>query len=65
MTSPWKSGSDTEDDWRERAWNSSLVVLSPDEHVHVRLVRGRFILEQDDVSLTAGLSASDERPVRG
>lgn len=61
----WRSGSEEDDDWRERAWRTSPVVCSLDVDVHVRLDRGRFILEQDDVSPTAEPSESGERRERG
>ena len=61
----WRSGSVEDDDWRERVWQTSPVVCSLDVDVRVRLDRGRFILEQDDASLTEERSDSDERLERG
>jgi hypothetical protein len=61
----WKSGSEEDDDWRERAWQTSPVVCSLDVDVRVRLDRGRFILEQDGVSHTEERSGSDEHRERG
>ena len=61
----WRSGSVEDDDWRERVWRTSPVVCSLDVDVRVRLNRGRFILEQDDVSPTEEAKGSDEHKVRG
>ena len=61
----WRSGSVEDDDWRERVWRTSPVVCSLDEHVRVRLDRGRFILEQDVASPTEALRGWDELRERG